>query len=605
LAIAQAGAYLQESGVELVTYLRFYEQQWRKLIESNDLTGVILQDYRDRSVWTTWAISYQTIRDKHEATANLLLLWSYLDHKDLWHGLLAAACKNSARAATLLSKWIGGIASSELEFSQAMQLLRNYSLVEKVAETTSYATHSVVHRWAHYSLGMCFVTELSRLAVVTIAYSLPSTSTPDYPILQRRIFPHVQVCSRGIIKREGSWWLRFDKANDGDMDKVELSKTVLIAIHLLADLYMDQGRVGEAEQMFIQALQGKTEVLGPTHAITLDTVNSLGLLYAYSSKLCEAEKLYEQALRGKEKLHGLTHLSTLATVNNLGNLYRAQDKLDKAEQTLQRALHGYEEALGPNDPSTLSAVHNLGNLYADQGKLDKAEKMYERALRGNEEAFGPTHVTTLQTVNNLGTLYEKQSKLKEAEQMYERVFLWNERAYGLDHPSVLQLFENLGCLYKSQGELDKAEQMFKRALQGHEELTGDQNHRYLTPALKTLENMGILHLKQGEYYKAQAVYTRALEGHNSVCDRSEESCAHLEKTLEALRDFLSDPEHPAYESLWAIASEACKLQYYREQQSSTMSIQEVVIANESPISRSNERRKRSKLSIRELIRSVF
>jgi tetratricopeptide (TPR) repeat protein len=606
LAIAQAGAYLQESGVELVTYLRFYEQQWRELIESNDLAEALLQDYRDRSVWTTWAISYQAIRDKHEATANLLLLWSYLDHKDLWYDLLAAACKNSARAANLLSKWIGGIASSELEFSQAMQLLRNYSLVEKVTETTSYATHPVVHRWAHYSLGKCFVTELSRLAVVTVAYSLPSTSTPDYPILQRRMFPHVQACSRQIIKREGSGWLKFDKVNDGDMDKVELSKTVLIAIHLLADLYRDQGRLGEAEQMFNQVLQGKTEVLGPTHAITLDTVNNLGLLYAYSSKLCEAEKLYEQALRGKEKIYGPTHLSTLDTVNNLGNLYTAQDKLDEAEQMFQRALQGYEEALGPSDPSTLYAVHNLGNLYADQGKLDKAEQMYERALRGKEEAFGPTHVSTLQTVNNLGTLYKEQGKLEEAEQMYERAFLGNERAYGLEHPSVLQLFENLGCLYKSQGKLDKAEQMFKRALQGHETLTGDQIHWY-TPALKTLENMGNLHLKQGEYYKAQAVYTRALEGHNAVSVRSEKRCTHLEMMLEILHDFLSDPEQPEYEESWAIASEACRLQYYGRKQSPAMSIQEVVVvaASEDSILQRNEGKKRSKVSIRELVRRVF
>jgi hypothetical protein len=32
LAIAQADAYLQESGVGLTAYLRFYEQQWSELM---------------------------------------------------------------------------------------------------------------------------------------------------------------------------------------------------------------------------------------------------------------------------------------------------------------------------------------------------------------------------------------------------------------------------------------------------------------------------------------------------------------------------------------------------------------------------------------------
>ena len=34
LTIAQAGAYLQESGMGVGTYLWFYEQQWKELIKS-------------------------------------------------------------------------------------------------------------------------------------------------------------------------------------------------------------------------------------------------------------------------------------------------------------------------------------------------------------------------------------------------------------------------------------------------------------------------------------------------------------------------------------------------------------------------------------------
>lgn len=91
-----------------------------------------LQDYPCRSVWTTWAISYKAIRDKHKATTNLLLLWSFLDNTDLWHGLFAAAYRASAVTSRSLSEWIGDIGINELEFSRAMQLLRNYSLIEGV-----------------------------------------------------------------------------------------------------------------------------------------------------------------------------------------------------------------------------------------------------------------------------------------------------------------------------------------------------------------------------------------------------------------------------------------------------------------------------------------
>ncbi len=58
LAVAQAGAYLQESGVGLETYVKFYQQKWGELMESSNWANSPLQDYPDRSVWTTWVLSY-------------------------------------------------------------------------------------------------------------------------------------------------------------------------------------------------------------------------------------------------------------------------------------------------------------------------------------------------------------------------------------------------------------------------------------------------------------------------------------------------------------------------------------------------------------------
>lgn len=52
-------------------------------MELDEWEGAPLQDYPDRSVWTTWTISYETIRETYKVVANLLLLWAFLDRKDL------------------------------------------------------------------------------------------------------------------------------------------------------------------------------------------------------------------------------------------------------------------------------------------------------------------------------------------------------------------------------------------------------------------------------------------------------------------------------------------------------------------------------------------
>jgi len=60
-----------------------------------------------------------------------------------------------------------------------------------------------------------------------------------------------------------------------------------------------------------RALQGKEEALGPKHTSTLMTVNNLGNLYADQGKLGEAEKMYMRALQGREEALGPKHTSTI------------------------------------------------------------------------------------------------------------------------------------------------------------------------------------------------------------------------------------------------------------------------------------------------------
>jgi Tfp pilus assembly protein PilF len=62
----------------------------------------------------------------------------------------------------------------------------------------------------------------------------------------------------------------------------------------------------------------------------LNTVNNLGLLYAKQGKMVEAEKMYLGALEGKEKAWGPEHTLTLTN----------QGKMVEAEKMYLRALRG-------------------------------------------------------------------------------------------------------------------------------------------------------------------------------------------------------------------------------------------------------------------------
>ncbi len=389
-----AGAYLSQVSTSLEDYLRLYRTSWSKL----QCTSPELLSY-DRTLYTTWDLSFKHIQSQNKSAGKLLRLWAYFDNQDVWFQLLAAGSEGSP-------EWFATIVNDELSFNQVIRLLCDHALIDPLEVSGGYSMHTCVHSWAVYVLNAEREVSMARLALVCVGSAVPTKNVPEYWVEERRLLPHAHKC--------------YDFVHDTIDLESQDNQAALDAIHSLGSFYTNQGKMAEAEAMYRRALEGKEKAWGPEHTSTLDTVNNLGNLYKDQGKMAEAEAMYRRALEGYEKAWGPEHTSTLNTVNNLGNLYIDQGKMAEAEAMYRRALEGKEKAWGPEHTSTLDTVNNLGNLYKDQGKMAEAEAMYRRALEGYEKAWGPEHTSTLNMVNNLGLLYKKQGKMAEAEAMYRR-----------------------------------------------------------------------------------------------------------------------------------------------------------------------------------------
>lgn len=505
LAIAQAGAYLQESRVSVEAYLRFYEQQWDELMVSIDEEDAPLQDYPDRSVWTTWAISYQAIYNKHKLTAHLLLLWSFLDNKDLWHGLFAAACGASSIAQNMLLEWIGDAAASELAFSKAMRLLKSYSLVESTEGSAGYATHPVVHRWTYHYQGKRFSSKLGQLAMVAVGCAVPTQSSQEDTAIQRRLLPHAQVCFSWLFLAKPNWGSKgFDQYAPHREEAVK--DLILGAINCIGQLLASQGKLVEAVSIHTWVLQRYEEILGREHVLTLKTMGHLGMVYMNQGNLTEAEGMIKRALEGFSKTLSPKHELILRTAGNLGMAYKKQNKLREAEHLYEQVLQEMEETLGPKHDSTLLAYNNLGLLYKNQNRLVEAHRMLKLALRGKEETLGPDHPSTLQTIGNMGIVYQRMGKLAESESMYERALRGKEKVLGLKQIPTLETVGSLGNLYIDQGKLAEAEQLYKRALQGFKDLLGDSHPL----AQQTIVKLMFLYFNQEKFAEAMQMQEQVL-----------------------------------------------------------------------------------------------
>jgi tetratricopeptide (TPR) repeat protein len=474
LALTQAAAYISQTGVTLVQYLEYYDNMWRDLMEQQDQYP--LQEYAQRSVLTTWRLSYEHVKSQNEGASNLLQLWSFLYAGDLWYELVSCADKLGKKA--VLPDWLTVLAQNRLAFDGALRLLIKYSLVEIKEETASYAMHSVLHSWCRY-LGASEAgrDSFQKLALRLVGRMAFPKSAKEYWVLQRRLLPHGQTVFDGMKSRT----------------QAEFTLDETWACHSLASMFLAQDRYLEAEAMYVRVLAGYEKQLGVEHEIILDIVNDLGVLYCYQGRLAEGEAMYKRALAGSDKAVGFEHTSTLNAMNNLGTIYREQGRLVEAEAMFERALAGKEKVLGPTHTSIPRTLSNLGQLYRDQGKLVDAEAIYKRALAGQEQALGLTHTSTLDTVHNLGNLYADQGRLIEAKAMYERALSGTEKALGPGHTSTLETVNDLGDLYRDQGKLADAEAMYKRALAGREKTLGPDH----TSTVKTAGNLANLYYDQG------------------------------------------------------------------------------------------------------------
>jgi tetratricopeptide (TPR) repeat protein len=304
LALATAGAYLDQVAISLLAYLRLYKESWVQLQESSPE----LNSYEDRTLYSTWQISFNHVKQQNDLSAKLLCFWAYFDSQDLWLELLQHGDSNDP-------DWVRELAKDEVSFYKVVRVLSDHGLVEvdmssrELIESRGYSIHGSVH-----VLNQAWDYDLAKLAVKFVGSHVPGERAVQPWLTQRRLLQHATRCSymfsNSLVTDDGIAWL----------------------CHKLGYLYASQGKLAEAEQMYQRALLGTEKALGAEHISTLDTVNNLGNLYRDQGKLAEAEQMYRRALLGTEKALGAEHTSTLDTINNLGNLYRDQGKLAEAEQ---------------------------------------------------------------------------------------------------------------------------------------------------------------------------------------------------------------------------------------------------------------------------------
>ena len=212
------------------------------------------------------------------------------------------------------------------------------------------------------------------------------------------IIPHF-IDTQYNIKSAENFLKRREKVTDQKSANIFIhSKSIRLLAELvephynLASVYLDQGRLDDAEKEYL-----KTLALRPGHFSS-----KIGLSSVYNR-----QGLYNQAtvtleLAIKENLANADHSFALAR-SNLGELYGKTGKIENAITEWEAALK--------IDPSLFPAHFNLGTAYMMTGKFELAVNAFKHCLKLNSR-YEPA-------LFNLAKVYQKQKKWDESTQQFK------------------------------------------------------------------------------------------------------------------------------------------------------------------------------------------
>jgi tetratricopeptide (TPR) repeat protein len=284
LALATAGAYLEQVAVTCAEYLQLYHELWLQLHED----APQLLSY-DQTLYSTWNLSYRRIEQQDSVAAMFLQQWAYFSNEDIWYELLKGDGETKPG-------WFAEMTTNKLRFHSTMRVLCNHGLAEvgpspsiNEAESQGYSVHACVHAWMMHVLNQETDATMIQSALHCVASRVPGQDERGFWIVQRRLLPHADKCFE-------------------TMKSARVDAEAAVDLNSLGNFYADQGRLQEAEAMYQRALDGYEKALGPTPVVTyipsLNTLENLADLYMELGRTKEAWPYYQRVQIGVEAVLG-------------------------------------------------------------------------------------------------------------------------------------------------------------------------------------------------------------------------------------------------------------------------------------------------------------
>ena len=476
LALEQAAACIEQTGISFTDYLKRFETHWAELLKDVRYAG----DYPD-SVAMTWELSFRQVQEDMPAAADLMSLCSFLHPDDIGRALLR---DGAPRLPEQLARTILDVVA----FDEAVAVLRRYSLIE--TSEKSFSIHRLVGALARDRL-----TEQERLDWATAAIHLVRGSfefdSQDMGSWDRcaQLLPHALAAA-------------------GHAEALGAAPRVTVGVLEDAGRYLQKrAQYEEAKYVLERAMALCISFYGESHPRVAAVANSLGRVHNELGENAEALACYERALNIDRSTYGDNDVHVATIVNNYAVSLHNAGRTDEARQQFEWTLSVYEMHYGKDHPKVASVVNNLGYVLHSAGDLAGAQELFARSAAMAEAVYHPNHPVVGHVLANLGLVARLRGDFATSRKHLERAMSINEAAYGSDHPAVARTAGHLGELYVAQNQFAAARVQFERALRIDELIYGPTH----ISVFNRLNQLGRAMKEMGDFEGAKKCLHRAAD----------------------------------------------------------------------------------------------
>ncbi len=462
LAVAQAAAYLAETGMSVTEYLNLLGTRAAELLDRGRPRSY------PRSLAGTTRVAAERLGSNAPLAAELLSLCAFLAPEPIPYDLFAVAANQipgalAAQVADPLAwrELIAAVARSSLaridqsgiqlhRLTQA--ILRDLLGPEQAAATRAQAEEILVANDPGDPDDPAEWPRWARLIPHLLVLGPVSASSPRLRDLTASAAWY--LLRRGDARRSHDLAGHLHKlwSEQFGFDSIPS----LNAATALAQALQVMGRYAEARDLDQDTLDRRRRVLGADHPSTLVSANNLAVDLRALGEVQTARGLDQDTLDRRRRVLGADHPSTLVSASNLANDLRALDETPTARDLDQDTLERRRRLLGTDHPSTLNSISNLANDFRALGEMRAARELDQEAFERRRRVLGSDHPSALMSANNLAVDLRALGEAEAARDLDQDTLERRRRILGQDHPRTLGSASNLASDLRALGETQAA-----------------------------------------------------------------------------------------------------------------------------------------------------